>query len=60
LPLCDLNFGYLPAVGGAHLPSVVLLQLRNDTAEAVNRRPAAALADPDSRVSSGRMSRCFT
>lgn len=42
----DLDFGYLLAVSGAHLPSVILFRLDNDTAAAVNRRLATALATP--------------
>jgi predicted nuclease of predicted toxin-antitoxin system len=40
----DLDFGYLLAVSGEALPSVILLRLGTETAEVVNQHLAALLA----------------
>jgi predicted nuclease of predicted toxin-antitoxin system len=39
----DLDFGYLLALSGAALPSVVIFRLGNETAEVVTRRLADVL-----------------
>jgi predicted nuclease of predicted toxin-antitoxin system len=39
----DLDFGYLMAVSGEQLPSVILLRLGNETSERVNERLASVL-----------------
>ena len=40
----DLDFGYLLAVSGAALPSVMIFRMGNETAEAVTARLADVLA----------------
>lgn len=40
----DLDFGYLMAVSGASLPSVMIFRLGNETAQVVTRRLADALS----------------
>jgi predicted nuclease of predicted toxin-antitoxin system len=40
----DLDFGYLVAVSGAQLPSVVTFRLADERAEVVNRRLADLIA----------------
>jgi predicted nuclease of predicted toxin-antitoxin system len=40
----DLDFGYLLAVSGADLPSVIIFRLGNQTAEVVTRRLQDTLA----------------
>jgi predicted nuclease of predicted toxin-antitoxin system len=39
----DLDFGYLLAISGAQLPSVVLFRLDDESAEVVNQRLAEVL-----------------
>ncbi len=39
----DLDFGYLMAVSGAALPSVIIFRLGNETAEVVTQRLEVAL-----------------
>ena len=43
----DLDFGYLMAVSGEHLPSVILLRLGNETSDRVNQRLASVLSRED-------------
>lgn len=39
----DLDFGYLMAVSGAVLPSLIIFRLGNETAESITRRLEAVL-----------------
>jgi predicted nuclease of predicted toxin-antitoxin system len=43
----DLDFGYLMAVSGEQMPSVVLLRMGNDSADNVSRRLSDVLSLPD-------------
>ena len=49
----DLDFGYLLAVSGEQLPSVILFRLDNQSSEMVNERLAAVLTQCESELKAG-------
>jgi predicted nuclease of predicted toxin-antitoxin system len=54
----DLDFGYLMAVSGEQLPSVVLFRLSDERAEVVNGRLAAVFAQCGSDLAAGAINLC--
>jgi predicted nuclease of predicted toxin-antitoxin system len=51
----DLDFGYLLAVSGATLPSVILFRLGNESYHVINERLAFVLNRCDSDLVAGAM-----
>jgi predicted nuclease of predicted toxin-antitoxin system len=49
----DLDFGYLLAVSGEQLPSVILFRLSDERSEVVNRRLADVLAQGETDLETG-------
>ena len=49
----DLDFGYLLAVSGQHLPSVVLFRLADERPDSVNARLAEVLAQRGADLEAG-------
>ncbi len=51
----DLDFGYLLAVSGMNLPSVILFRLSDERAETINRRLREVLAHYSDSLDAGAM-----
>ena len=49
----DLDFGYLLAVSGESLPSVILFRLSDESSEVVNRRLAVVLSQCRNDIEAG-------
>ncbi|MDY6803265.1 MAG: DUF5615 family PIN-like protein [Cyanobacteriota bacterium] len=49
----DLDFGYLLAISGAELPSVILFRLGNKSYEAINLRLAEVLSNCEEALEAG-------